>query len=213
MAIDAFLELIGPGGQPISGESTDATFKKKISLRSITLASQGASAKEKQDTTSTTPQNSSTKSAPTTRSSQTSRPGPTTRTTSATQAATSPEKKRRFQLSLSFTKDVDSSSPELFQEYCRKAEIKDALKFDKAKISLRKSQGQVEFVFLVLEFTDLFVAKYSVEASDGKLPVETVALNFNSCTIEYIPQKATGTSTSRPTIVGWDFDKNKSKNR
>src|SRR5206468_3768095 len=100
----------------------------------------------------------------------------------------------------------DSSSPELFQEYCKKAEIKEATPFEKAVISLRTSQGQTEFVFVVLEFTDLFIASYKVDVSDdGKLPVETVKFSFNSVTIEYAPQKKTAGSRSS-TIVGWDFD-------
>jgi len=166
MAIDAFLDLVGPGGEAVPGESTDASFTGKIALRSIVLSSTGEG-KEKKDKDGDADEDKQDAPPPST--------GP---------------KKRRFALSLTVTKDVDIASPLLFQEYSRKAEVKEAKRFEKAVVSLRKSQGKTEFVFLVLTFTNLFVSKYSVEAGDdGKLPLETVCCSFDGLTLEYAPQK------------------------
>jgi type VI protein secretion system component Hcp len=189
MAIDAFLELCAPGGAAVPGESTDDKFKKKIALRSVSFYSNIAGSKKKKKDGEDGDEDDD---------EDDDEPKPS-------KSSKSTESKRPLEFFLKITKEVDASSPTLFQEYARKAKVDEALPFDSAKVSLRKTQGKTQFVFLVLKMTKLFVTSYSIEADDDdKLAKETVTFCFESCTLAYAPQKAAGAKTA--TISGWNFE-------
>jgi len=114
MAIDAFLELCSAGGAPLYGESTDDKFKRKIAVRSLSLYSNIAGSKKKKkggaDDDDDEDEGDDEDDEPK------SKPG----------------SKKPLEFFLKITKDVDASSPTLFQEYSRKARIQDAEPFESA---------------------------------------------------------------------------------
>ena len=100
---------------------------------------------------------------------------------------------RRFSLSFEISKDVDAASPLLFMHYCERAFNKSkAQPIPFARVTLRKSGGPNPLNYLVLEFSDVHVASYALDAAGSELPGEKIAFTFKSCTLLYTPQSAAG---------------------
>jgi len=102
---------------------------------------------------------------------------------------------------LSFTKYVDSSSPNLIKFCCNGKHFKEA------KLTVRKA-GCTPVEYLKVSMKDLIVSSISTGGSGGQDRVtENVSLNLGQVTVEYTSQKKDG--TAGPTVpVSWNIAKN-----
>ena len=102
---------------------------------------------------------------------------------------------------LSFSKYVDSSSPNLMLNCCNGKHFKDAL------LTVRKAGGNpVEYVRIKIE--EVLIAGVSTGGSGGEdRLIESVILNFGKVSVDYTPQDAKGAAgTAIP--FGWDIAAN-----
>jgi type VI protein secretion system component Hcp len=111
-------------------------------------------------------------------------------------------------LAFQITKDLDRASPYLFMSFCMN--MKKPNQFSKAKVSFRKSGGGVSpRVYLMLEFTEVYVVHYKLSmSSSGLWPTETVRFRFSTCKVEYSKQDVKGRMV-RPNIKGYDLKNQK----
>lgn len=91
---------------------------------------------------------------------------------------------------ISFTKQVDRSSPNLIIKCCKGEH------YSSAKLIARKA-GSNPLEYFVVEMTDVLVSSYSTGGSSGGDTVtESVTPNFRKFKITYTPQKLDGTPES-----------------
>jgi type VI protein secretion system component Hcp len=102
------------------------------------------------------------------------------------------------------TKQLDWSSPDLFQAYCSVQNPEKKIVFDSAVVSLRKTTGGDLATFLEFHFSDVSVASYTLEVSADAMFKETISLSFGRCRMEYKPQNASG-GFDTPVKSGWSF--------
>lgn len=121
--------------------------------------------------------------------------------------------------SFSIKKEVDTSSGELFLNYCQTATKKEKVAFKKAVFYFRRAGSwsvtlakggtvtPVQASFLMIQFTKPYVYKYSVEVSSGdmSLPKETVDFYFENYQITYKEQLPSGDLDSSANIKGWNL--------
>jgi len=102
---------------------------------------------------------------------------------------------------LSFTKYVDSNSPNLMLNCCNGKHFKDAL------LTVRKCGGKpVEYIKVKMETVCIANITTGGSGSEDRL-TESVTLNFAKVNVDYTPQKADGTAdTAIP--FGWDIAAN-----
>ncbi|MDX2022635.1 MAG: type VI secretion system tube protein Hcp [Deltaproteobacteria bacterium] len=102
---------------------------------------------------------------------------------------------------ISFTKYVDSASPNLIRACCKGTHI------PKALLTVRKAGGtQLEYIKISL--TDLIVTSVSTGGSGGEDRLtENVTLNFAQFKFEYTPQNEKGAGAGA-IPVGYDIAKN-----
>jgi len=121
--------------------------------------------------------------------------------------------------SFSIKKDVDTSSGELFLNYCQTATKKEKVAFKKAVFYFRKA-GEWEAVlakggtvtpvqasFLMMQFTKPYVYKYTVEVSgnESSVPTESVDFYFENYQVTYKEQSYSGSLKSSANIKGWNL--------
>jgi type VI secretion system secreted protein Hcp len=107
----------------------------------------------------------------------------------------------------SVVKATDKSSASLFLKCCNGTNIATA------KVTLRKAAGDAPIEYLVYNFTNVFVSSIQWSGSGGggdDVPMESASFSFETCEINYTPQKDDGTPDS-PQTVGWDVSANKKK--
>ncbi len=120
-------------------------------------------------------------------------------------------------LTLSVTKDLDSSSPFLMTAYCQHLQTaltKATLKpFKQLKIIVRKA-GNIRGAtsqqqYLNLVFEEVYLASYSCGGSHGSdrdMPTESLEFRFKTVSVWYTPQQATGNVTVATRIpMDWNF--------
>jgi type VI protein secretion system component Hcp len=205
MATDIFMVIFGPGGQ-MQGESTDVVFKNAIEIDTFSMDAQNLE------------EDVRTKAAEA-RAGQVQKAG-----------AWSDEMDRGGgddiedtdaaggdldQFTFEIEKDVDRSSPALFQNFCKvKSQLTE--NFDRILIYLciagqeRNAKLSKEaHAHVVLEFMDVHVVSYSLSLdADRNTPTETVEFYFGKYKITYRKQSEAG-KLIRPRSVGWDFENNK----
>jgi type VI protein secretion system component Hcp len=120
-------------------------------------------------------------------------------------------------LTLSVTKNLDSSSPFLMSAYCQHLQTaltKVNLKpFKQLKIIVRKvgdirgSTSQQQYLDLV--FGEVYLASYScggAHSANMDMPTENLEFRFKTVSMWYTPQKATGHITIATRIpMDWNF--------
>jgi type VI secretion system secreted protein Hcp len=196
--LDGFLELLRGGKAVIDGENLDGTFAAKhaIAIDSFSLTSESRSARRAAE-----------------RMSEGLQEGDGVPTLSETTARSRPSggsgKERRFTLNFQVTKPVDVASPPLFRAYCKHAclppDDPDNRPIDLAKVTLRKAGGAKPLEYLLLQFTQVYVASYEVDARSGdKPPQETLSFTFKTMSIQYRPQKQQGQAAAKQTA--WNFE-------
>jgi len=88
---------------------------------------------------------------------------------------------------LHITKDVDKSSPILFQRCATGTHIKEGT-------LIARKAGERQHEFLIIKMNDILVTSYQPGGSGrDTLPTEQMSLNFAKFEYSYIPQKADGT--------------------
>lgn len=97
-----------------------------------------------------------------------------------------------------FVKQVDKSSPVLFQQCCTGHHIKET------HFVVRKAGGNQQDYFKV-KLGDVIITSVRPggSAHGGDLPMEEVTLNFTTCSIDYCMQKPDG-SLDAPVHGGYD---------
>ena len=105
--------------------------------------------------------------------------------------------------SLSLQKQLDSSSPKLFQNCCQGTHVA------KGSMFVREATGgDTTEIYYQYDMTEVFVDSISWGgAAGGGKPSESLSLSAKSLTITYWPQDSTGKlGTKIP--FGWDVSKN-----
>lgn len=102
-------------------------------------------------------------------------------------------------------KQLDWSSPELFQAYCSVQHPEKKIVFDSAQVSLRKTTGGAKSeTYLEFHFEEVAVASYTLEISSDAQFKETINFSFGRVRMEYKPQTKTG-SLETAVKSGWSF--------
>jgi len=188
MAIDGYLELI-KDGEPIKGGSNDVIFKGLIDVLSFSMSA-------RRDLTTES------------------------RTEDALEFAeagggeemASSQEMPVDSFSLEITKEVDLSSPDLFNNYCQTStKLQDP--FDSATFYFRVAGGSSMFkagsdkeavCFLVMEVTKPYVYSYHLESKSTSIPQENVKFFFQTYELKYKPQKGAG-DLSQPIVKSHDL--------
>ncbi len=102
------------------------------------------------------------------------------------------------------TKELDSSSPELFMAYCSMQALHQRIVFDTATLYLKKATGGERAVFLTFVFNDVCVVGYTLDIGADAIPKENVTFCFGKCRVEYKPQAAGG-GLGTAIKGGWDM--------
>jgi type VI protein secretion system component Hcp len=110
------------------------------------------------------------------------------------------KKKGPDELTFSVSKQIDSSSPELFQAYCwsqapreAKEKYKQLGKFRSAKVTVRKLFAGDPHPYLICTFQDVEVHQYGLKFDSGRATmVEDLAFKFIRFQVQYQVQTATG---------------------
>jgi type VI protein secretion system component Hcp len=188
MALDGFLELKRQGVAAVQGECRDRTFavKKAMSIKSFEFGTELAPAAPPDEDDD---QDDDDDERPRRQAPKRSKP------------AAPPKNPTEFKFSV--TKEVDSATPQLFVAYCQHAAAV-ATPFDTAIITLRKAGGPEPMIYLVLEFSKVFVTSFTINAGSGDtLPEETIEFSFqNSVRFRYQPQTSAGHGAAN--IKGWN---------
>ncbi len=101
---------------------------------------------------------------------------------------------------LSFTKQLDKSSPVLFEKCCTGQHIK------KATLFVRKAGGEQE-EYLKLTMSECLVSSYQIGGSDGGgTPGDQFSLNYTKILFEYAVQSPDGQMDW--IRAGWDLKSN-----
>ncbi len=101
-----------------------------------------------------------------------------------------------------FTKQTDSSSPNLFLACCTGRHI------PTATITIRKA-GENPLEYLVYKLTEVFVSSHNASGQQGGgIAQESFSLNFSKVEMTYTPQNADGTSGAK-IIKTYDVKANK----
>jgi type VI protein secretion system component Hcp len=200
MPLDGFLEL-KKGGKPVEGENLDTHFGRKhaMAIQSFWIGSSGSEGAKKAKKKEAGHGKPGAHEAPKPGAHEAPKPPPAPPPSADGEAA-----KPKHPLTFKVTKEVDLATTKLFTAYCEHAdrdklggEKKGSDCFDSATVTLRKASGGKPLVYLVVEFTTVFVNSFEIKTDSSKLPVETVAFSFETCKFKYTPQKATGTGTDR----------------
>jgi len=113
-----------------------------------------------------------------------------------------------YSCTLTITKYLDLSSPDLYVNFC-KTLTRQPQKMSSAVLTCRKDDSQRKLNFLVFEFTEMYVIGYDLglaEGADPPTPVEKVTFRFSTCKMTYRKQSLEATADI---IMGWNFEENK----
>jgi type VI secretion system secreted protein Hcp len=101
-----------------------------------------------------------------------------------------------------FTKQVDSSSPKLFQACAA------GTHFDKIIIALHRAGGTEKIKFLEYELSNCILCDVSINGGSEDLPSESISINFGKIIITYSKQRRDGGGLAGNISAGWDLQKN-----
>lgn len=105
---------------------------------------------------------------------------------------------------ISFTKQVDKSTPNLMQHCCK------GTQFETATLVCRKASGdggQLEYLTLVMKHVIITNVQGGGSENDDDL-FENVSLNFGEYTIAYVPQDNDGSALPEVGPIGWNMQTN-----
>jgi len=103
---------------------------------------------------------------------------------------------------VNFTKNIDSSSPALYQACCLGSHYK------QATINVRKSGG-AQYVYMTVTLTEVYITAYSCSGSEGsEIPYESFTITFASIQYTYTPQTMAGAETGTKPTATYDLTQN-----
>lgn len=104
---------------------------------------------------------------------------------------------------LTIRKDIDSSSPQLFEDSASGQHIQKA-------VLIAVKDGASPHQYLKITLSNVLVSSYHVESQEpaGDGEVETITLDFQQISYQYEPQNSDG-SSGAPSTVGWNVSENK----
>ena len=104
---------------------------------------------------------------------------------------------------LTIKKDVDSSSPQLFEDSASGQHIQKA-------VLIAVKDGASPHEYLKITLSNVVVSSYHVASQEpaGDGEVETITLGFQQISYQYEPQNSDG-SSGAPSTVGWNISENK----
>lgn len=101
-----------------------------------------------------------------------------------------------------FSKQVDSSSPKLFQACAA------GTHFDKITIAIHRSAGDEKVKFLEYELANCIINDVSTNGGSAGFPTENISIDFGKITVAYVKQNRQGGGTAGKISAGWDLQKN-----
>lgn len=101
-----------------------------------------------------------------------------------------------------FTKQVDSSSPKLFQACAAGTHL------DKITIALHRAGGDEKIKFLEYELSNCIISDVTTNGGGEDFPTESISINFGKIRITYSKQKREGGGLAGNISAGWDLQKN-----
>jgi type VI secretion system secreted protein Hcp len=101
-----------------------------------------------------------------------------------------------------FTKQIDSSSPKLFQACAA------GTHFDKITIAIHRSGGDEKVKFMEYELANCIICDVSTNGGSVQFPSESISINFGKIIITYSKQKREGGGLAGNISAGWDLQKN-----
>jgi type VI secretion system secreted protein Hcp len=103
---------------------------------------------------------------------------------------------------LSFTKYIDSASPDLLLACCNGKHL------DEALLTVRKA-GESPVEYLKIKMTEVIISSVSTGGSGGEDRLtENVTLNFAKVAVDYTPQDEKGKAKSPAASMTWDIAAN-----
>jgi type VI secretion system secreted protein Hcp len=101
-----------------------------------------------------------------------------------------------------FLKQVDSSSPKLFQACAA------GTHFDKITITIYRAGGDIKVKFMEYELSNCIICDVSTDGGSKGFPAENVSINFGKIFITYVKQRRQGGGAAGNISAGWDLQKN-----
>ena len=102
---------------------------------------------------------------------------------------------------ISVTKVMDQNSVK-FNEFCCNVKT-----IPEAVITVTRQEGEQLHPLVIYTITEVLVSSYSMSASSGGNPVETVTLNYSTIKWEFTEQNTDGTVLGS-VAASWDLQKN-----
>jgi len=201
---DGYLKLVR-GGQPLKGESTDAEFPDLIEIMSFEIGSMSAFEDSYYAVQKVSERRQS--GLERMRDSVAARGGGVRAMAQGFENLETFEGKdlsEQEACQFQIIKQLDWSSPDLFQAYCSVQNPEKKIVFDSAQLSLPKTTGGKHATFLDFHFSDVAVASYTLEVSADAMFRETISFSFGAVRMEYKPQTKTG-SFENAVKSGWTF--------
>jgi type VI secretion system secreted protein Hcp len=105
---------------------------------------------------------------------------------------------------MAFTKETDSSTPDLIKKCC------DGTHIDDGELVVRKAGGAKPLEYFKMKMWEIIVTSYNTGGmSDGlDRPQESLTLNFSKFKISYQKQNNKGAAEGGPANAGWDIGEN-----
>ena len=100
-----------------------------------------------------------------------------------------------------FTKQVDSSSPKIFQACAA------GVHFDRITISLYRAGGGDKVKFMEYELSNCIICDVNITGG-GDFPIESVSISFGKILLTYVKQNRQGGGAAGNIAAGWDLQKN-----
>jgi type VI secretion system Hcp family effector len=101
-----------------------------------------------------------------------------------------------------FLKQVDSSSPKLFQACAA------GTHFDKITIAIYRAGGDEKVKFMEYELSNCIICDVSTNGGGKGFPTESISINFGKIFITYVKQRRQGGGAAGNISAGWDLQKN-----
>lgn len=101
-----------------------------------------------------------------------------------------------------FFKEVDSSSPKLFQACAA------GTHFNKITIAMHRSGGDEKVKFLEYELTNCIISDVSINSGSEDFPTESISIDFGKIIVSYVKQYRKGGGPAGKIMAGWDLQKN-----
>ena len=102
-----------------------------------------------------------------------------------------------------FTKQVDGSSPKLFQACCA------GTHFNKIVIAIHRAGGTEKVKFMEYELSDCIISDVTTVGGENQFPTESISIDFGKIVVTYVVQKRQGGGPAGNICAGWDLERNR----